>query len=210
MIAHLTGLVFEKQPPYLVIDVHGVGYECTATDYTFAQLPEVGQPTSLYIHFVVREDAQQLFAFSDRSERFLFRHLLKVSGIGPKLAVTILSSASVHTLTQAILDQNVAQLTQVPGIGKKTAERLIMEMRDRLAKAWPSFELSTKDPALISKTAFLNDNIAHREALEGLISLGYKPPIAAQLIKQAQEKAGTEILTAEQLLRQALQGIHAS
>lgn len=207
MIAFLTGSVLEKQPPYLVIDVNGVGYECLASDHTFARLPDTGGEIGLYTHLVVREDAHTLFAFVDRNERFLFRHLLKVSGVGPKLAITILSSADVNTLSQSILDQNVAVLTQIPGIGKKTAERLVMEMRDRLAKSWPTSEINLPSAASTAGSVPVK-SIAEKEAVDGLISLGYKPQTAAQLIRQVQANGNDPALSAEQLLRNALQKVH--
>lgn len=204
MIASLTGNILEKQPPYFVINVNGVGYECLASEHTFARLPEIGGHVSVFTHFNVREDAQQLFAFIDRNERFLFRHLLKVSGVGPKLAITICSSSDVNTLCQSIMDQNVAVLTQIPGIGKKTAERLVIEMKDRLAKSWPTVaELAKSQDKKGYQVS--SANIAEREAVEALISLGYKPHTATQMIKQVER--GESALPAETLIRLALQGV---
>ena len=135
MIGRLRGEIVEKQAPDLLIDVNGVGYEVQAPLSSFVVIGNVGDPIVLYTHLSVREDAQQLFGFSDKSQRSLFRTLIKVSGVGPKLALGILSSMDADTFARCILNQEVAALVKLPGVGKKTAGRLIVEMQDRL-KEW--------------------------------------------------------------------------
>jgi len=133
MIGSLRGRIATKTPPQLMIDVGGVGYELEAPMSTFFHLPAIGQEVSLLTHLVVREDAQMLYGFATQDERRLFRNLLKVSGVGPKIALALLSGISVEAFAQCILSEDVAALIRVPGIGRKTAERLFVEMRDRVA-----------------------------------------------------------------------------
>jgi Holliday junction DNA helicase RuvA len=135
MIGQIRGIILEKQAPQLTVDVHGVGYEIDAPMSTFYQLPDAGKEVRLYTHFVVREDAQLLYGFYTQEERHLFRTLLKVNGVGPKLALTILSSASPDEFVRSVLNNDTDSLVKLPGIGKKTAERLVIEMRDKL-KEW--------------------------------------------------------------------------
>ena len=135
MIGRLSGRLLEKLPPHLLLDVQGVGYEVDAPMTTFYQLPAVGEAVTLHIHQVVREDALLLYGFASRAERETFRQLLKVSGIGAKIALAILSSLSADELALAVAGENVARLSKVPGIGKKTAERLILELRGKLGVA---------------------------------------------------------------------------
>ena len=133
MIGRLRGILLEKQPPNLLIDVNGVGYEVQASMTSFYQLPEIGKEINLFTHFVVREDAQLLYGFIDESERAMFRQLIKVSGVGPKLALAILSGMSVANLTQCIDARDPQRLVKIPGVGKKIAARLIIEMKDKLS-----------------------------------------------------------------------------
>ncbi len=133
MIGKIRGIILEKQPPQLIVDVHGIGYEIDAPMSTFYQLPEVGQEVNLFTHFVVREDAQHLYGFYTRDERLLFRTLLKVNGVGPRMALTVLSSVSPEEFVRCVLNNDTASLVRLPGIGKKTAERLVIEMRDKLS-----------------------------------------------------------------------------
>src|SRR5689334_16526495 len=128
MIAQIRGIILEKSPPQLLIEVHGMGYEIDVPMNTFYQLPEVGQEISLFTHFVVREDAHHLYGFYTRKERQLFRSLLKVNGVGPKLALTILSSITPEEYVRFVLANDTASLVRLPGVGKKTAERLVIEM----------------------------------------------------------------------------------
>ena len=140
MIAWLSGTVMSKQPPFLVLNVNGVGYELEAPLSTFYDLPSENESVSLHVHMVVREDAQLLFAFASLSERDLFRSLIKVNGVGPKVALAILSTLSARELMQCMANDDVAQLCRVPGIGKKTAQRLVVEMKDKLAKEFGASE----------------------------------------------------------------------
>ena len=198
MIGFLRGKIISKTPPQLIIDVHGVGYEVEASMNTFYKLPEQSQDIMLHTHTVVREDAHLLFGFYELQERTLFRALIKVNGVGPKLALTILSSIDPDSFVHCVANNDAASLTKLPGIGKKTAERLLIEMRDRL-EDW-----QTSSPA----TANAAGNIivrrkATQEAVSALVALGYKPAEASRAINQIE----TEDKTSEQLIRDALKAI---
>jgi holliday junction DNA helicase RuvA len=189
VIGYLKGRLALKQPPMLIVDVNGVGYELEAPMSTFYGLPAVGEPVALFTHLVVREDAHILFAFGTDGERRLFRGLLKVSGIGPKIALGILSGASVEDFLRIIEAEDAAMLTRIPGIGRKTAERVIIEMRDSVKK------LSA--PASVGGTAGLGMAVTPQsEAFSALIALGYKPPEVVRLLKTVDEPdlATTEII----------------
>jgi len=149
VIGRLTGELVEKSPPELLIDVSGVGYELEASMNTFYKLPDVGTFVTLYTHFVVREDAQLLYGFADKNERTLFRTLIKVNGVGPKLALTILSGISVQEFIRTVQHEDSTALVRLPGVGKKTAERLIIEMKDKLDR----LELPTRVEAELSDFA---------------------------------------------------------
>lgn len=194
MIGFLRGRIIAKQPPVLLLDVGGVGYEVEAPMSTFYDLPEIGSEVTLHTHLVVREDAHLLFAFGSESERWLFRQLIKVSGVGARVALTILSGASVDQFARAIHDGDAASLTRLPGIGKKTAERLVVEMKDRLKDA------VAKSPGVPvsfgSAPASATD-----EAFDALVALGYKPQEATRMIKGV----ATEGLASEEIIRRALQ-----
>src|SRR5258706_11220178 len=138
MIGRITGILVEKHPPQVVVMSHGVGYELDVPMSTFYNLPRTGESVELLTHFVVREDAQLLFGFLTAAERTAFRQLLKISGVGPKVALSVLSGLSVEDLSIAVASQDAARLTKVPGVGKKTAERLVLELRDRLPAAIPA------------------------------------------------------------------------
>ncbi len=194
MIAHLKGTLLRKQPPMLVLDVHGVGYEMEAPMTTFYDLPEVGAETSVYAHMVVREDAQLLYAFSNTQQRDLFRNLLKVNGVGSRVALAILSGLSAQDFVSCINNSDVAVLTRVPGIGKKTAERLIIEMRDRL-EAWAS----TSSVESLTATA---QPSAVQDAISALVALGYKPADASRVVRGLDTS-----LVREELIRLALQNL---
>lgn len=191
MIGSLRGRIAAKTPPQLMIDVGGVGYELEAPMSTFFHLPPIGQEVSLLTHMVVREDAQNLYGFATQDERRLFRSLLKVSGVGPKIALALLSGISVEAFAQCILNQDVAALIRVPGIGRKTAERLFVEMRDRVANLEGGGGLGRLDGAS-----------PESEALGALLGLGYKPAEAARMLKAVEPGA----YTTEELIRRALQG----
>ena len=196
MIGRLQGLILEKQAPEVLIDVQGVGYEVQAPISTFAVLGSTGDPVTLYTHLTIREDAHQLYGFAEKSERTLFRTLIKVSGVGPKLALAILSGMDAQSFAACIHEENVTALTRLPGVGKKTAERLIVEMRDRL-KEWQA-----PAPSLLSGTTPLvpsRDQIL-AEAEAALVALGYKPQEAGKMLM----KVPDTLNTAEELIREAL------
>jgi Holliday junction DNA helicase RuvA len=190
MIGSLQGRVAFKLPPQLTIDVGGVGYELEAPMSTFFHLPAVGQEVRLLTHLVVREDAHVLYGFGSEEERRLFRSLLKVSGVGPKIALALLSGISVEGFAHCIHNQDVAALVKVPGIGRKTAERLLIEMRDRLGP------LETTGSVVPPVGAS-----AESEAFGALVALGYKPAEASRLLKSA----GPGTHSTEELIRRALQ-----
>jgi len=197
MIGRLQGILLEKHPPSLLLDVGGVGYEVNASMNTFFHLPEVGQTVILHTHMVVREDAQLLYGFYELRERSLFRVLLKVNGVGPKLAITILSSIDPDRFAQCVQENDTASLVRLPGVGKKTAERLIIEMRDRLVD-WAPAQHSTAD----STDQLLSNTSAFQEALSALVALGYKNLDAQRLVKQFDD--GNR--SSEELIRAALKG----
>lgn len=202
MITRLRGLLLEKQPPFLVVDVNGLAYELQASMNTFYRLPEISSEIILHTHFVVREDAQTLYGFLDSRERSLFRTLLKVNGIGPKIALAILSSIEPDGFVRCINEQNIAALKNLPGIGKKTAERIIIEMRDRLSD-WQIEDNATPLPAYAAKHT--HPKRAEQDAVSALIALGYKPHEASKLIAQIAK----ENLTSEELIRLALKSIQS-
>jgi holliday junction DNA helicase RuvA len=193
MIGSLEGRLSVKSPPRLMLEVGGVGYEVEAPMSTFYGLPAVGERLRLLTHLVVREDAHVLYGFATAVERQLFRSLLKVSGVGPRIALAILSGVSADGFAQCVREKNVAALTRIPGVGRKTAERLIVEMADRLdaADQLPPGETSTGRGGVVGPEA---------EAWSALVALGYKPAEATRLLKQA--GAGG---TTEDLIRGALQ-----
>jgi holliday junction DNA helicase RuvA len=195
MIGFLKGRLAMKQPPMLMLDVNGVGYELEAPMSTFYGLPSTGEAVALFTHLVVREDAHILFGFGTEAERRLFRGLLKVSGVGPKIALGILSGASVEDFLRTVEAEDVGMLTRIPGIGRKTAERIIIEMRDSVQK------LSM--PAAGSAANALNPAAAaspQSEAFSALIALGYKPPEITRLLKSADELG----LSTTEIIRRAL------
>jgi Holliday junction DNA helicase RuvA len=193
MIARLSGTLIERRPPHLLIDVGGVGYEVEAPMSVFDRLPEAGQPCTLLIHQVVREDAHLLFGFRTGSDRELFRALLKISGVGPKVALAILSSVSAADFALMVEAGDSQSLTRLPGIGKKTAERLILEMRSRL----DDLELGSGAPASASVDG---ERDAATEARAGLVALGYSQAEAVKMINKLGDDAGS----AEAMIRQAL------
>jgi Holliday junction DNA helicase RuvA len=194
MIGFLKGRLALKQPPSLMVDVNGVGYELEAPMSTFYGLPAAGEPVALFTHLVVREDAHILFGFGTDSERRLFRGLLKVSGVGPKIALGILSGASVDDFLRIIEAEDVAMLTRIPGIGRKTAERIIIEMRDSVQKL--TAPALGKDSALGAAGAMTPQS----EAFGALIALGYKPVEVTRLLKAADEPG----LSTTEIIRRAL------
>lgn len=202
MISRLRGLLIEKQPPFLLLEVGGLTYELQASMNTFYRLPELNSEVILHTHFIVREDGHFLFGFGELRERALFQTLLKVNGIGPKVALAILSSIEPDAFVQCVAEQNATALQRLPGVGKKTAERLIIEMRDRLAD-WGSEEgvaitLNNQTPlGVIAKKP-------EQDAISALIALGYKPQEASRAITQIADKT----LPSEQLIRLALRNMN--
>ncbi|MDP9065146.1 MAG: Holliday junction branch migration protein RuvA, partial [Pseudomonadota bacterium] len=180
MIGFLRGRLASKQPPMLLVDVNGVGYEIEAPMSTFYGLPATGDPVSLYTHLVVRDDAHILYGFGSDGERRLFRALLKVSGVGPKLALGILSGASVDEFLRIIEAEEVGMLTRIPGIGRKTAERIIIEMRDNVKKLAAAGAVGGPPAAALGAPP-----TPHSEAFSALIALGYKGPEVVRLLKSA-------------------------
>lgn len=176
MIGRITGILAEKNPPQILVDVQGVGYELDVPMSTFFQLPALGERVSLTTHHAVREDGQFLYGFASTDERTAFRELLKVSGIGARTALAILSGLSVNDLAQAVAMQESGRLIKIPGIGKKTAERLLLELRDKLAKALPSLA----SPAVIVGAA---EESAHGDIVNALLALGYNEKEAASALK---------------------------
>jgi Holliday junction DNA helicase RuvA len=200
MITRLRGMLLEKQPPFLVMEVGGLAYELQASMTTFYKLPELGSEMILHTHFTVREDAQLLYGFWDLRERALFRTLLKVNGIGPKIALAILSSIEPDIFVRSVTEQNASALQRLPGIGKKTAERIIVEMRDRLGD-WQMDEHSIELPALATQPTARK---IEQDAISALIALGYKPHEASKAILPIEK----ENLTSEELIRQALKSMN--
>jgi Holliday junction DNA helicase RuvA len=196
MIGFLRGKLIAKHPPQLVMDVSGVGYELDAPMSTFYTLPVVGSELSLFTHLVVREDAHILFGFSTERERRMFRELLKVSGVGPRLALGLLSGIAIDNFLLCIESGDVDTLVKVPGVGRKTAERLIIEMRDR-AKAFSELAFTVASGATPERAS---GNGAQAEAFSALVALGYKPIEVSRLLKSAD----ASITTTEDLIRHAL------
>ncbi len=203
MIGRLIGILAEKQPPFLLIDVNGVGYEVQAPMTSIYSLPAIGEQVTLYTHFSVSENAQQLFAFKDHTDRLLFRHLIKVSGVGPKLALAILSGIEPPEFVAAVQSGSSATLVKVPGVGKKTAERLVIEMQDRL-KDWSGKDVAEGDVAApVIGTSTESEIIA--EAESALVALGYKPTEAARAISNVTKEQPVE--RSEELIRLALRSM---
>lgn len=197
MIGRLRGTLLDKKPPQLLLEVGGVGYEVEAPMSTFYQLPASGSEVVLHTHLVVREDAHLLFGFASERERSLFRALLKVNGVGAKMALAILSGMNADTFARCIQENDTTSLTRLPGIGKKTAERLIVEMRDRLAD-WQ--EAGVLPVVLAVPTAEARDEV--KDAVSALVSLGYKPPEASRMVSSV----STEGRSSEDIIREALKG----
>ena len=198
MIGFLRGILVHKAPPFLVLDVQGVGYEVEAPMTTFYDLPAINEEIKLHTHLVVREDAHILFGFSAEAERTLFRALIKVNGVGPKLALTILSGQSAEEFHRCIQDNDTQALVRLPGVGKKTAERLVIEMRDRLPDLADSAATST------NKTGTTTPAVGNlkQEAVSALCSLGYKPLDAGKMV----QNISAEGKSCEDIIRLALQG----
>jgi holliday junction DNA helicase RuvA len=198
MIGSLSGVLAFRSPPHLLLEVGGIGYEVEAPMSTFYTLPAVGQPTRLLTHLVVREDAHVLYGFATAQERALFRNLLKVSGVGPRIGLAILSGVTAAAFAQAVRSDDASALTRIPGVGRKIAERLIVEMRDRLDDTGPAVAgaVGAHPPRLGSG--------AQAEAYGALVALGYRPGEATRLLQGL--GAESSALSTEELIRRALQG----
>jgi len=198
MIGRLRGELVLKHPPQLMLDVQGVGYELEAPMSTFYQLPALGQQVSLFTHLAIREDAHVLYGFAREPERALFRSLLKVSGVGAKMALAILSGMSVDEFVRCVQESDSASLVHLPGIGKRTAERLIVEMRDRLDIG---ADVAGGSGAVALPGAAPATPVT--DAVEALAALGYKPLEASRMVRAVQ----TQGLSSEEIIRAALKGV---
>ncbi|WP_439259288.1 Holliday junction branch migration protein RuvA [Lonepinella sp. BR2930] len=200
MIGRLQGKLIEKHPPEILLDVQGVGYELLLPMTSFYNLPEIEQDCILFTHLVVREDAHLLFGFSHKQDRSLFRELIKTNGVGPKLALAILSAMSVSEFAYAIEHEELSKLVKIPGVGKKTAERLLVELKGKFKGVGQGdfFVKSNYLPAVERISA--TENVATDDAVSALIALGYKPMDAEKMVK----KVAKQDLSSEQLIREAL------
>lgn len=199
MIGYLHGILRDKQPPELLIEVQGVGYEVQAPMTTFYDLPVVGEAVKLFTHLAVREDAHTLYGFSKLSDRTLFRTLIKVNGVGAKMALTILSGMEAGLFASCVQAGDTASLVKLPGVGKKTAERLVVEMRDRLA----DWDVSGTAVAGGGKAPIADVLNPLEEAVSALVALGYKPADASRMVRAVD----TEDLETEAIIRSALQSM---
>ncbi len=202
MIGRLKGTLVTKRAPNILIEVNGVGYELEAPMTTFYDLPGEGSNVTLHTHLVVRDDAHLLYGFIKESERALFRALIKVNGVGPKLAITILSGISSADFVRCVSENDVVTLVRLPGVGKKTAERLIIEMRDRLSPVDQTTDDSASNPSLVTPSSSPGEK---RDAIGALVSLGYKPQEADRLIQQVE----TTGRMSEEIIRDALRAAAA-
>jgi Holliday junction DNA helicase RuvA len=196
MIGRIAGRLLQKNSPFILVDVHGVGYEMEAPLSTFYQLPELGAEVVLRTHLIVREDAHLLYAFFSETERSLFRVLLKINGVGAKLALTILSGLSAEELSRCVAQNDLSSLTRLPGVGKKTAERLVVELRDKLK----DFVDQSSEPVRAVAQAPSSDNARLRDAVSALVALGYKPPEAQRMVQGLSD----QFSSSEEIIRAAL------
>lgn len=208
MIGQLSGTLIAKHPPEIMIEVNGVGYELQMPMTCLYELPEVGQPVRVVTHFVVREDAQLLYGFNTFAERSLFRQLIKAQGVGPKLALTIMSGMTAHQFVHAVTHDDVSSLVKLPGVGRKTAERLVVEMRDRLSN-WGSMT-PTSDAMPVDfgalRPTLSGPGSARDDAFSALVALGYKPAQADKAVASASKTLGDDA-GSEDLIRQALRSL---
>lgn len=195
MISRLTGILAAKRAPQILIDCNGVGYEADVSMTTYYQLPEVGEQVSIWTHLVVKDDAHSLVGFNAEQERRLFRQLIRISGVGPKMALAILSGIDDRQFALCVANGDVAMLTRLPGVGRKTAERLIIEMRDKV-------DVDSSDSPLPEIAAGAQSAVS--EAVEALQALGYRATDAEKMIGRAQQQAEAGS-SASQLIKKALQ-----
>jgi Holliday junction DNA helicase RuvA len=204
MIGRLSGILVEKQAPEVVLDVNGVGYELQVPMTSFYELPGLNQATMLFTHFVVREDAQLLYGFITKQERALFRLLIKTNGVGPKLALTILSGMTASEFVSCVERDDIATLVKLPGVGKKTAERLVIEMRDKLKSLLEASAGSEREFMLQSNyTPAPTADSAEEDAISALLSLGYKPAQASKSVSAAFKQG----MSSETLIKAALKSM---
>ncbi|OBY57296.1 Holliday junction branch migration protein RuvA [Pseudomonas sp. AU12215] len=200
MIGRLRGTVAEKQPPHLIVDVNGVGYELEVPMTTLYRLPSLGEPVTLHTHLVVREDAHLLYGFAEKRERELFRELIRLNGVGPKLALALMSGLEVDELVRCVQAQDTSTLVKIPGVGKKTAERLLVELKDRF-KAWEN--IPSIAPLVVEPMRVAAVSSAESDAVSALIALGFKPQEASRAVAAVQEEG----LSSEELIRRSLKGM---
>lgn len=201
MIGRIQGVLLENKAPDLLIDVHGIGYEVQAPLSTAFSLPKIGEVVTLRTHLAVREDAHVLYGFATDNERTLFRTLIKISGVGPKLALAILSGMETERFIQSIQEQDPASLTKIPGVGKKTAERLIVEMKDKLNALGSAGSLLMSPLGELSAAVNTVDHL--QDAESALIALGYKPAQASKSVS----KVAADGMTSEEIIRAALKAM---
>lgn len=206
VIGRIRGVLVEKQPPEILVDAGGVGYEIQMPMSCFYQLPEEGEEVTICTHFVVREDAQLLFGFNNKHERHLFRELIKTNGVGPKLGLAILSGMSASQFIQCVEHEDTTTLVKLPGVGKKTAERLVVELKDRL-KNWSSGDLFTPATDAAPMDSAVDAEMvtadAKEEAISALVALGYKQVQAAKVVAQI----ATDDMSSESMIREALRSM---
>lgn len=206
MIGRLRGTVLEKQPPEVLLEVGGIGYEVQMPMSCFYELPEVGQEAIIFTHFVVREDAQLLYGFNKKSERELFREVIKANGVGPKLGLAILSAMTASQFVLSVEQEDITTLVKIPGVGKKTAERLLVEMKDRL-KGWGEGDLFTPAQDMAASNAPIQNPSsqarAEDEAVSALVALGYKPQQASKVVSQVAQPE----MSSETIIREALRSM---
>ncbi|HIF9225368.1 TPA: Holliday junction branch migration protein RuvA [Photobacterium damselae] len=206
MIGRLRGTILEKQPPEVLLEVGGIGYEVQMPMSCFYELPEVGQEAIIFTHFVVREDAQLLYGFNKKSERELFREVIKANGVGPKLGLAILSAMTASQFVLSVEQEDITTLVKIPGVGKKTAERLLVEMKDRL-KGWGEGDLFTPAQDTAASNAPIQNPSsqarAEDEAVSALVALGYKPQQASKVVSQVAQPE----MSSETIIREALRSM---
>ncbi|EPB6719677.1 Holliday junction branch migration protein RuvA [Vibrio fluvialis] len=204
MIGRLRGTLIEKQPPQVLIEVGGIGYEVQMPMSCFYELANIGEEAIIYTHFVVREDAQLLYGFNTVNERALFREVIKANGVGPKMGLAILSGMTASQFVACVEREDISTLVKLPGVGKKTAERLVVEMKDRL-KGWGAGDLFTPatDAAPLDSIAAIQDQNAEEEAVSALLALGYKLAQASKAVSQVAQPD----MSSEQLIREALKSM---
>ncbi|MEJ6540061.1 MAG: Holliday junction branch migration protein RuvA [Halioglobus sp.] len=202
MIGRIRGRLVHKQAPVILVEVGGVGYELQVPMTTLFQLPELDSEVSLLTHFVVREDAQLLYGFIDDRDRSLFRQLIKVSGVGPKLALTILSGMDAQSFAHCVQRDDISSLTALPGVGKKTAERLLIEMRDKLKEWLVRAQDEQGEESRGASPAPFTDIVADAEG--ALITLGYKPQEASRMVSVVNDDS---VVSSEELIRRALKSM---